>query len=62
MTRVTDHEKWMKSALHEAEKAFEQNEIPIGAVVIQNGQIIGRGYNQCKSLNFLRLPLQKRCS
>ena len=51
MTRIKDHEKWMKLAFCEAEKAFEQNEIPIGAVVVQNGQIIGRGYNQCESLN-----------
>ena len=51
MTRIKDHEKWMKLAFREAEKAYEQNEVPVGAVVIQNGQIIGRGYNQCESLN-----------
>ena len=51
MVRTKDHEKWMKLAFCEAEKAYAQNEIPIGAVVVQNGQIIGRGYNQCESLN-----------
>ena len=45
-----DHVKWMKAAFKEAEKAFEQDEVPIGAVVVQNGQIIGRGYNQRESL------------
>ena len=50
MTRIKDHEKWMKLAFCEAEKAYEQNEVPIGAVVVQNGQIIGRGYNQIESL------------
>ena len=51
MTKVIiDHEKWMKAAFREAEKAFEQDEVPIGAVVVQNGRIIGRGYNQCESL------------
>ena len=40
----------MKAAFREAEKAFEQDEVPIGAVVIKNGIIIGRGYNQCESL------------
>ena len=51
MTKVIiDNEKWMKAAFREAEKAFEQDEVPIGAVVVQNGQIIGRGYNQCESL------------
>ena len=45
-----NHEKWMKSAFREAEKAFEKGEVPIGAVVVKKGQIIGRGYNQCESL------------
>ncbi len=49
-TTKNDHVKWMKAAFREAEKAFEQDEVPIGAVVVQNGQIIGRGYNQCESL------------
>jgi len=49
-TPKNDHVKWMKAAIREAEKAFEQDEVPIGAVVVQNGQIIGRGYNQCQSL------------
>ena len=49
-TTKNDHVKWMKVAFREAEKAFEQDEVPIGAVVVQNGQIIGRGYNQRESL------------
>ena len=49
-TAKINHIKWMKAAFREAEKAFERDEIPIGAVVVQNGQIIGRGYNQCESL------------
>ena len=48
--QIQDHEKWMKSAFREAEKAFELGEVPIGAVVVQKRQIIGRGYNQCESL------------
>ena len=40
----------MKSAFREAEKAFALGEVPIGAVVVKKGQIIGRGYNQCESL------------
>ena len=49
-TMKNDHVKWMKAAFREAEKAFEQDEVPIGAVVVQNGQIVGRGYNQRESL------------
>ncbi len=51
MTQNEEHKKWMKLAFLEAEKAYERGEVPIGAVVVQNDQIIGRGYNQCKSLN-----------
>ena len=45
------HEKWMKHAFKEAEKAYQENEIPIGSVVVYNNQIIGKGYNQCELLN-----------
>jgi len=51
MTRNEEHKKWMKLAFREAEKAYERGEVPIGAVVVKNDQIIGRGYNQCESLN-----------
>ena len=51
MTRNEEHKKWMQLAFREAEKAYERGEVPIGAVVMKNDQIIGRGYNQCESLN-----------
>ncbi|MCX8056867.1 MAG: tRNA adenosine(34) deaminase TadA [Ignavibacteria bacterium] len=41
---------FMKQALREAEKAFERNEVPIGAVIVYEDKIIGRGYNQTLSL------------
>ena len=42
--------KFMYAALQEAEKAFEESEIPVGAVVVKDGRIIGRGYNQVEKL------------
>ena len=36
---------FMQQALLEAQKAAELGEVPIGAVVVRNGQIVGRGYN-----------------
>jgi len=42
---MTDHTQFMRAALDEAEKARELDEIPIGAVVTLNYEIIGRGYN-----------------
>ncbi len=41
---------YMKEALKEACKAYEKNEVPIGAVIVHKGQIIGRGFNQKESL------------
>ena len=35
----------MREALKEAQKAYDQEEVPIGAVVVLNGEIIGRGHN-----------------
>jgi len=47
---MTNHEQWMKQALREAEKAFEQDEVPVGAVIVHRGKIIGRGHNQIERL------------
>lgn len=41
----------MFAALQEAEIAFDKGEIPIGAVVVHNNRIIGRGYNQVEMNN-----------
>ena len=40
----------MKFALKEAERAAERGEVPIGAVVIHEGRIVGRGHNQVETL------------
>ncbi|MBI2259163.1 MAG: nucleoside deaminase [Flavobacteriia bacterium] len=44
-------EYFMKQAYHEAEKAFEKGEIPVGAVVVCNQQIIARAHNLTECLN-----------
>ena len=41
---MTD-EKYMLEAFYEAEKAFTQDEVPVGAVVVRDGEIVGRGFN-----------------
>ncbi|MDP6340080.1 MAG: tRNA adenosine(34) deaminase TadA [Candidatus Marinimicrobia bacterium] len=46
-----DHSFWMKQALVQAEKAYKADEIPIGAIVVHDGRVIGRGYNQRERLN-----------
>lgn len=40
-----DPEFYMKEALEEAQKAFAEGEVPVGAVIERNGEIIGRGHN-----------------
>jgi len=41
----------MKESIRLAQKAFSEGEIPVGAIVIKNDKIIGRGYNQRERLN-----------
>lgn len=41
----------MKMALKQAVLAFEDGEIPVGAIVVNEGKVIGRGYNQVQKLN-----------
>lgn len=45
------HDRWMCAALQLARQAFEEGEVPIGAVIVRNEQIIGEGYNQRETLN-----------
>lgn len=45
------HENYMREALREAQKAFEAGEVPVGAVMVCKGKIIGRGHNQTEKLN-----------
>jgi len=47
---MTDDERWMDHALREAEQAYKRKEVPIGALVVQNGKVIGRAYNQVETL------------
>lgn len=42
---------FMKQALRQAENAFAEDEVPIGAIVVADNQIIGKGYNQVEKLN-----------
>ena len=46
-----NHEFWMKESLRLAVKAFSEGEVPVGAIVVKGGKIIGRGYNQRERLN-----------
>ncbi|MDZ7806867.1 MAG: tRNA adenosine(34) deaminase TadA [Gracilimonas sp.] len=45
------HQKYMARAFMLAEQAYENDEIPVGAIVVYKDQIIGKGYNQVEMLN-----------
>ena len=44
------HEGWMRQAFREAEKAYTLGEVPVGAVVVHEERIIGKGHNQTETL------------
>lgn len=44
-------EKFMRYALNEAQQALEKQEVPIGAVVVADGRVIGRGHNLVETLD-----------
>ena len=48
--RVTEDERFMGQALREAEAAAAEGEVPVGAVVVRQGHVIGRGHNQREML------------
>ena len=46
MSEINVHNFWMQKALEEAKKSLSKNEVPVGAVIVFDGEIIGRGHNQ----------------
>ena len=41
-----NHEYWMRHALALAQRAWEEGEVPVGAVLVHNNQVIGEGWNR----------------
>lgn len=48
---TNDDERFMLEALKEAWKAYQKDEVPVGAVLVHGGRIISRGYNQVELLS-----------
>jgi tRNA(adenine34) deaminase len=51
MIEARSHDFYMKEALKEAQKALQHNEVPVGAVVVCNDQVIARAHNFTEKLN-----------
>ena len=45
-----DDNHYMQLALQQAKQAFEEDEVPVGAIIVLNNQIIAKGYNQVEKL------------
>ncbi len=45
-TALAEHEHWMRRALALADRAETEGEVPIGAVVVREGELLGEGWNQ----------------
>ena len=43
---ASEHERWMRAALEQAQQALELDEVPVGAVVVHDGRVAGAGFNQ----------------
>jgi tRNA(adenine34) deaminase len=41
---------WMQKAFREAERAFDADEVPVGAVIVHDGRVVGRGHNLVEQL------------
>lgn len=41
--------KWMETALTEARRAFDENEIPVGAVIVKDDHIVSQAHNRCEA-------------
>lgn len=50
MAMIPPHDHFLRQALKEAERAFDEGEVPVGAVVVREGQVIGRGHNRREAL------------
>lgn len=51
MQSTTNDNYFMQQAFVEARKAFDAGEVPVGAVIVCEGRIIARGFNQTERLN-----------
>ena len=61
------HEYWMRIALAEAQKAADENEVPVGAVIVRGSELIASAHNLCEQLNnptahAEMLAIQNACS
>ncbi|MBZ0109787.1 MAG: tRNA adenosine(34) deaminase TadA [Candidatus Scalindua rubra] len=50
ITEFRSHEYYMRQAIAEAKKAFEKDEVPVGAIIVYNNSVIAKAHNQREML------------
>lgn len=50
MNPLQPHERWMRLALDAARQAYEEQEVPVGAIIVHDGRVIASAYNQREQL------------
>src|SRR6516165_10820597 len=48
---LSPHDRWMRLALAEARQAYDEGEVPVGAVVVHGGRVIAAAHNQRETLH-----------
>lgn len=48
---MTYHERFMAMAIEEARSAYDEEEVPVGAILVRDGRVVARGHNQMVRLN-----------
>lgn len=51
MAELFSHEYFMQMALKEAQKAFDEGEVPIGCIIVCENKVLGKGHNLTETLN-----------
>ncbi len=47
---LDDNSRYMQAAMREAERAYREGEVPVGCIIVHDGQIIGKAHNQRETL------------
>ena len=61
MLNPFNDEYFMRKALAEAKKAYEKDEVPVGAVIVANNTIIAKGHNRTEQLNDVTAHAEMQC-
>lgn len=56
-----NNEEYMKIAIEEAKKSLKKSDIPVGAIIVKDGNIIAKSYNKCEKKNTIHSHAEINC-